>query len=433
MADERAKATAVRFAARVAYWVAVFWIQIGLTLVLFWIVSAAAGLIVKKIRHASYRKPPPEEAYRGAPWVGEYFTSLNRVRMRWNPYSYWKGSPMSSPNLNIDAMGNRVTWHARRAGGNGRGPLRIFMMGGSTMWGTGVRDDYTVASLMARRLAGNPAYDAEVTNYAQIGYVSTQELLLLYDLLRRGQRPDLVIFYDGVNECFTAYQNGIGGLTQSEFFRVQEFSILGAAWGRKKLYRTTFRTALMNTGLADLVKLLSGKDDPNTAPHEVKPLEILGYLAPPQDYDGTAAVQRDAVDIYLFNIQVARMLGERYGFRCLFYWQPVVFTKNKLNPFERGLIDNPGMQQFVVGTYQRLAPVAAANGVRDLSGILRDRENLDFIDPWHLTESANRIIADRMAADATAALADRMRDKAAAPAKAASPRSVTTRTPGAGN
>ena len=225
-------------------------------------------------------------------------------------------------------------------------------------------------------------------------------MLLLYQLLRRGQRPDLVIFYDGVNDTFTGYQNGIGGLTQSEFFRVEEFSLLGSSVGRKRLYRTALHSALMSTGLAELVKLLAGKDNPNMLPHEVKPSTILSYLAPPQDFEGIDAVERDVVDMYLFNVQVERMLGERFKFRSVFYWQPTVFSKNRLAPFERRLRPgDPTRAEFFKGTYKRLAAAAAANGIIDISGILDNRRQDDFIDPYHLNESANQIVADRMAAD----------------------------------
>jgi lysophospholipase L1-like esterase len=424
MADERVEVKGRGWMAKIAHLAALIWIQIGLTLILFWVVSATAGFVVKQIRRSRDRVPAPRQAYQDTPWAADYFRNLYKVRMRWYPYAYWQGTPMSSRYLNIDPQGNRVTWEKPPQPAAAQRPaLKVFMMGGSTMWGTGVRDDYTVASLMAKRLAANSDYRVEVTNFAQIGYVTTQELLRLYELLRQGRRPDLVIFYDGVNDCFTAYQNGIAGLTQSEFFRADEFSVLGSSWGRKKLYRAALHSALMNTGLADLVKLIAGKDNPNTAPHQVKPLKIIDYMAPPIDFEGTDAVERDVVDIYLFNVQMARMLGDRFGFRPLFYWQPTLYNKNLRSPFERELMNDstPTRQEFYDGTYRRVAAVAAANGIRDISGILRNRAVTDFIDPWHLNETANGIIANKMAADAAPVLAELARQKESAAQHSAAP------------
>ena len=416
MAERVIWAQARGWVARLVHLIAALWLQIGLTLILFWLVSMSAGFVVKRIRHARDVIPAPQDAYPAEPWAQQYFQSLNRVHMRWYPYAYWKAVPLSSRYLNIDADGNRVTWRKpHQDGARERPVMRLLMLGGSTLWGTGVRDDHTLASLLAKRFADSPDYELEITNLGQIGYVSTQELIMLYQLLRRGQRPDLVIFYDGVNEAFTGYQNGIGGLTQSEFFRAQEFSILGSSWGRKKLYREALHSALMSTGLADLIKFLAGKDNPNMLPHEIKPLGGLDYLAPPQDFEGTDAVEQDVVDIYLFNVQMERMLSERFKFRSLFYWQPTVFSKNQLAPFERRLLPGDPMRvEFYRGTYRRLAAQAAPNGIIDISGILNNRNALDFIDPYHLNEAANEIVAKRMAADIAPILSQAARGKGGA-------------------
>ena len=41
------------------------------------------------------------------------------------------------------------------------------------------------------------------------------------------------------------------------------------------------------------------------------------------------------VQRYAANIAIAESLGRGFGFRPLFYWQPVVFTKPAQVPFER--------------------------------------------------------------------------------------------------
>jgi lysophospholipase L1-like esterase len=431
MAQEATRPRGRGWLVKAAHVAAMIWVQIGVALLLLWVVSAAAGAVVKRIRHAHDVIPSPEEAYHGQPWTHEYFRSLNRVHMRWYPYAYWKAKPMHSRYLNIDADGNRVTWRPNQSGAN-RPVVRLFMMGGSTLWGTGVRDDHTLASLLAKHFAANPGYDLEITNLGQIGYVTTQEVILLYELLRRGQRPDVVTFYDGVNEAFTGYQNGMAGLTQSEFFRAQEFSMLSSSWGRKNLYRAALRMALMNTGLADLIKHLSGKDDPNLLPHQIQPFAMLSYLAPAQDFEGTEAVERDVVDIYLFNVRMARTLGQEFKFQSLFYWQPTVFSKNRLAPFERRLLPGDPMRaEFFKGTYKRLAAAAADNGIIDLSGILNNRTQDDFIDPYHLNEAANEIIAARMAADLAPILERIAQQKAGTTSRSVSQRRLPASVSGA--
>jgi hypothetical protein len=409
MTDQKAAAARPGLVWKLAHWAALLWIQVGITILLFALLSMAAGTIVKMVRHARESRMPHEtQAYpvSSAPWVPAYFKAMNSVRLRWYPYVYWKTAPMRSPYLNIDEHSNRVNWNAPRGPIGGKPTLRVFAFGGSTTWGAGARDDYTIPSLLAKSLAGNPQYDVDVRNYGQMGWVTSQEVIYLYELLRRGERPDLVVFYDGVNDTFLGYQDGIAGLSQNEFLRAGEFGILASSSGRKKLYRTALRTFLMNTGMADLIKLLSGRDKATVEVGRVGPMASIAYLAPPSDFEGTDAVEQDVVNIYLFNNQIVRTLGERFGFRALFYWQPVIYSKHPLTKYEESFVGARSAQEFFTGTYKRLAAVAHEEGVDDISGILdHDGTKTYFVDPWHITEEGNAVVARRMASDAAPLLA----------------------------
>jgi hypothetical protein len=393
---------------RIAHWAAILWIQVGIAIAAFAILSMAAGAIVKTVRRARQRGTPIEtQAYPdSASWVPEFFRAMNSVKMRWYPFVYWKTAPMRSAWLNIDPHSNRVNWNPPRRGNDGKPLLRIFAFGGSTTWGAGARDDYTIPSLLAKDLAGNPRYDIEVRNFGQMGWVTSQELVYLYELLRRGERPDLVIFYDGINDTFLGYQDGIAGLTQNEFLRAQEFGILASSSGRKRLYGTALRTFLMNTGMADLIKLLSGKDQAMVERTEVGPIASIAYLAPPSDFEGADAIEQDIVNIYVFNNQMVRAVGDHFGFRSLFYWQPVIYSKHPLTAYEQAFVGARSRQDFFTATYRRLSSAAQKEGVHDLSGILDGAGSRTyFVDPWHITEEGNAVVARRMASDAAPLLA----------------------------
>ena len=55
-------------------------------------------------------------------------------------------------------------------------------------------------------------------------FALTQGMLELMLQLRAGQRPDVVVFYDGINDTFSVLQNGIPGVGQNEMNRVSEFT-----------------------------------------------------------------------------------------------------------------------------------------------------------------------------------------------------------------
>ena len=67
---------------------------------------------------------------------------------------------------------------------------------------------------------------AEIRNLAEIGYVSTQETVALVRELQAGYRPDVVLFYDGVNDTTSALLEGRPTLSTNEINRVREFNLL---------------------------------------------------------------------------------------------------------------------------------------------------------------------------------------------------------------
>ena len=106
-----------------------------------------------------------------------------------------------------------------------RRSVKILTLGGSSLWGFGARDDQTIPSLLARSLH-EKGWRVELKNLAEIGYVSTQEVIALTRELQAGYRPDVVIFYDGVNDTTSALLEGEPGLTTNEINRRHEFNLL---------------------------------------------------------------------------------------------------------------------------------------------------------------------------------------------------------------
>ena len=170
---------------------------------------------------ASLRDPQESE-----PWFADFTREYDATRpQRWKSYVYFGRKPsFKGRYVNIDADGHRVT---PQPSSPAEPAARVFFMGGSTMWGTEQRDSATIAAVAAQRLQGlaGPAGRIEVTNFGESGYVNTQELLELMLALRAGKRPDVVVFYDGINDVGTTVQYGVAGIPQNESKRVAEFDL----------------------------------------------------------------------------------------------------------------------------------------------------------------------------------------------------------------
>ena len=120
-------------------------------------------------------------------------------RIVYEPYTIWDRRYHPGDLINIDHAGFRRTKNNSEA----EDALRVWVFGGSTAWGEGAPDDETIPSHLAG-LMNAWGVDTTVKNLGERGYVSTQEVVLLYRELQAGRRPDVVVFYDGINDAAAA-------------------------------------------------------------------------------------------------------------------------------------------------------------------------------------------------------------------------------------
>jgi lysophospholipase L1-like esterase len=253
----------------------------------------------------------------------------------------------------------------------------------------------TIPALLAKELA-DKGISVEITNFGESGYVSTQEVISLLVELRK-HTPDLVIFYDGVNDTFSSYQQGTAGLPQNEFHRVSEFGLLSHG-NRAKLREAAFRGTLQDLHLVRFSESI---------------LRRIGFT---RQQDGLTALRpmndghRDAlasgvVATYQSNVRLVSAMAEQYGFRALFYWQPTIFQKRNLTAYEQEVrrYADP-MGHFFQTTYELVHKGKAGSGVRDLSLVFSDIHEALYVDWCHLGEHGNGMIAREMAGDVLPAL-----------------------------
>ncbi len=336
------------------------------------------------------------DAYAGAAWPAAYFDEFRRaVRVDWKPYVEWWQRPYRGAYVTIDERGLRPTpgEHAGEAG-----VTRILCFGGSTMMGMGARDGQTIPALLARRLDAL-GHRAAVTNYGQLGHNSTQEVITLQQLLKAGERIDIALFYDGVNEMACAEQTGRADSLFNEARRRAEFNLLHPD-RRRNLAAAALVAAAPRT-LRRLRRLTGlGLRGPLPAPDADLSCIDIPRLA------------RDVIAVYAANLRLVRLLAREYGFRPLFVWQPVITTKRVKTADERRwendhTTDPAARAQLyaaVVAGRRSSAEFAGAADAVDLSALFDDRTDPVYIDLYHLSEAGNAAIAEAILSAVTAAL-----------------------------
>jgi hypothetical protein len=165
-------------------------VNLAVFLILLVAVNWACGLYVKKTGKADRSELPNYDADREH--ARAIFADYNRVKHRYEPFVGWRTLPYNGPTTRISSEGRRV--HDGNDSRTDKPVVRFF--GGSTMWGEGADDNHTIPALFN---ALHPEY--RVVNHGQLAYNSRQELDELISTYTRGERTDIVIFYDGVNDA----------------------------------------------------------------------------------------------------------------------------------------------------------------------------------------------------------------------------------------
>jgi lysophospholipase L1-like esterase len=370
------------------------WHVIGLLLLAVLVIEFGVEGWRRASRWLRYRRPTrPDrtaaaDAYRGAAWSAAYFEEFHRaVRVDWKPYVEWWQRPFRGAYVTIDERGLRPT---PGESGADDGAIRILCFGGSTMMGMGARDEHTIPAVLARRLA-ELGHSVAVTNYGQLGHNITQETLTLQQLLKAGERIDIAVFYDGINEMACAEQTGRADGLFNEARRRAEFNLL-----LPDRSRDLFTAALMAAAPRTLRRLrqLTGLALRGPAPGRPADLSLVD----------TAGLARDVIAVYAQNLRLIRMLAREYGFCPIFFWQPVITTKKRKTideqRWERDYTHDPTararLYTAIVDERRGCRELAQVADAVDLSALFDAWVEPVYIDLYHLSEAGNAAVAEAM-------------------------------------
>ena len=278
--------------------------------------QAATRGALRSTRTAAIKAP-----YADSAWFSSYVAEYERTfLLHWKPYVYFRRPAFTGSFIRVDSLGHRRTIPGPR---DATDTARVFFFGGSTMWGSYLRDSATIASITAQRLdkGASAGMTFAVTNYGESGYVFTQGLLELEMQLRTGNVPDVAVFYDGINDVAAAVQMGEAGLPQNEFNRSREFEFGRAIYGTETGVGSDWRAARAIASAIvqrfQFVQRLAGSIRSRALP-----------ALPPH-------LARDIVNVYATNVDVVEALSRVYGFKALYVWQPALQTTSKpLTAFE---------------------------------------------------------------------------------------------------
>jgi len=339
-------------------------------------------------RQAELENQIGSPVYLGAEWAPQFWqeeTLRRNQRKPYVPFRLWGVTEWHSQYINNDRGLNGV-WRRTNNPANctQSTSLIIWTFGGSTMYGTAVPDWATIPAYLSQKLNVQGHGCVEVSNFGVEGYVTDQELILLAELLKAGGHPDVVIYYDGVNDSSLAWPPSASPKAHFELSTIKN-RVEGSISGRIDFLQKSYAMRVAGEVLA------RSKSD--------KVLASLIAKAQPNVLK--------TVDKYEANMRLVRALGEAYKFKVYCFWQPILIYGHKpLVPFEQEMAvrdaggDSPESAWFLVmaAVYREAERRAAATGNFVFLGGLFDstREPL-YVDEAHLGPRGNEIVAEAIA------------------------------------
>lgn len=315
-------------------------------------------------------------------------------RAVYEPYTMWKRRPYRGNYTTIDVLGQRKT-HFNSSNSNA---LQVWVFGGSTVWGVGAPDEETIPSHLAKLLNEEFGIDANVRNLGERGFVSTQEVIYLMRELQAGKRPDVVVFYDGVNDAaaVSLWPEFPGSHISYDTVR-NRFEAINADAGLSSFVRST--------GLYRASRIVLDRLDGDPFERD----GIIVYSEPDDgsepDYDWLA---ERGIDVWLANARVVESLARDYEFTTLTFFQPGLSSDGKpLDPSERDLLASEMRfasldmiirvrAQMALSLNRRLADPSTSETVVNLNDLFIDISEPLYIDYVHVTGRGNEIAARKI-------------------------------------
>lgn len=140
------------------------------------------------------------DLFEGADWLEDYLAEKKQnpfPKLRYSPFNIWVHREHRSKYFNVNKDGFRIVNYNQIDADK-----KLFILGDSIIFGEHyVRDQDTLPSQIAKFLSEVDA-KTEVFNFSQTGYTLMNQINLITKLISKGDVPDEIFIYFGINEIW---------------------------------------------------------------------------------------------------------------------------------------------------------------------------------------------------------------------------------------
>lgn len=332
--------------------------------VLYWTIPVLS-LVFDALRYSRNRLVSPNSFLvsnlASYPWARQNVLESSQMSTVYRSFVGWRREPFRGETINIEGP-----YSQRRTINAGTSDEKTaYFFGGSTMWGTGSDDSGTIPSQFAAIIG------IHSENFGETGYTAHQGLVLLLQLLQEGRHPDLVVFYDGVNEVAHKCRRELTPTSNGREHQIA--SVL-------KTSANPISFAYFLTPVATVARALS---------YRVFGRDSGAYYDCHANQRKVELIAENMIQDWLF----AKKLVESYGGTFIAILQPVSY-------FSHTHLDHLKLPQELASEFRVLYPVIrkkmAAKGIGYDFTSAFDVDDYVYIDFGHVTPKGNRIIAKKI-------------------------------------
>ena len=328
-----------------------------------------------EVRNAIFSSPNPPSTILKQAWGRQYESDEGGLVIPHVDYVEFREAPYRSATINVDKEGRRsVPGNCELADAS-----IVWTFGGSTMFGYGAPDEFTIPAYLAK-LLNREKRCARIVNFGASSWQSTQSLIQLIEVLKRGQRPHAVIFYDGVNEPESPAP---GGITPAAKLRLEQ-----AFLDRRLDEELAAHSALVRIARRFVLgphRKHAGGD------RSTNPADVAEYA-------------KAVASLYAQNVRIVEVLAREYGFSAYYFLQPYpLISGKKLTATENAMMKavalktDTNLMKTVYRAIRQESALPENPRYFDISGIFDGLTEEIFADEAHLLPEGNRIVAERIA------------------------------------
>lgn len=311
-------------------------------------------------------------------WANQYFSEEDQLKISYYDFIGWRRKPFSGDYITINEKGFRLN----SSGANGDiNNAKFWFFGGSTIWGSGSKDDVTIPSYF-EKIANVPTF-----NFGEGAYISHQSLNLLVKTYAEYPKKSgqYIIFYDGVNDVAHKCR------ADHTFFSTEQEPLFSAyinkakeAGSQSKTFSALSTTAGLFTTI--LTRMRYGSVNNGNPSTDV----IYDCDTRPEKADQIARA-------FVLDWKLAKLLAESHGDRFLPILQPVSYIGSPNLSHLQAVARNQSLKNQYKTIYPKIKKILAESKIDylDLTDAF-DGDELFYFDFCHVTPNGNQLIAEKL-------------------------------------